>query len=183
MPRMAPKVALIGAAVFTFVCNQPGTELFFMSYKEQRDGTVELANQEVEPDIDMTKIPLEYHDFADLFKKEAEKLPPHRTYDHTIPLEPGAVPPFRPIYKCSPVELEATREYIEKNLRKEFLKHSQSPCRAPIVFAREKDGTLRLCVDYRGLNKLTIKNRYPLPLIGELLERISTAKRFTKLDV
>ena len=87
------------------------------------------------------------------------------------------------IYKCSPAELEATREYIEKNLRKGFLKHSQSPCGSPIVFARKKDGTLRICVDYRGLNKLTIKNRYPLPLIGELLERISTAKRFTKLDV
>ena len=183
-PRTAPKVALIGAAAFAFICNQPGTELFFMSYKEQGDGTIELANQEVEPDVDMTKIPTEYHDFADLFsKKEAEKLPPHRSYDHTIPLEPGAVPPFGPIYKCSPVELEATREYIEKNLRKGFLKHSQSPCGSPIVFARKKDGTLRLCVDYRGLNKLTIKNRYPLPLIGELLERISTAKRFTKLDV
>ena len=77
-PRTAPKVALIGAAAFAFVYNQPGTELFFMSYKEQGDGTVELANQEVEPDVDMTKIPPEYHDFVDLFnKKEAEKLPPH----------------------------------------------------------------------------------------------------------
>ena len=183
-PRMALKVALIGATAFALVCNQPGTELYFMSYKEREDGTVELANQEVEPDIDLTKIPPEYHDFADLFsKKEAEKLQPHRTYDHTILVEPKKAPPFGPIYKCSPVELEATREYIETNLRKGFLKHSQSPCGAPIVFARKKDGTLRLCVDYRGFNKLTIKNRYPLPLIGELLERICTAKHFTKLDV
>ena len=131
-----------------------------------------------------SKIPPEYHDFADLFsKKEAEKLLPHRTYDHTIPLKPGKAPPFRPIYKCSLIELEVTREYIETNLQKGFLKHSQPPCGAPIVLARKKNGTLRLCMDYRGLNKLTIKNHYPLPLIGKLLERIATAKHFTKLDV
>ena|SRR5277367_2643175 len=77
MPHTGPKVALIRAAAFAFICNQPGMELYFMSYKVQEDGTVELANQEAEPDVDLTKIPPEYHDFADLFsKKEAEKLPP-----------------------------------------------------------------------------------------------------------
>src|SRR5579859_7081438 len=143
-----------------------------------------MANQEVGLDVDLTKILVEYHDFADLFsKREADKLPPHRTYDHTIPLEPGKAPPFGPIYKCSPAELKATREYIETNLGKGFIRYSQSLCGSPIVFAKKKNGTLRLCVDYRGLNKLTIKNRYPLPLIGELLEQISTAKYFTKFDV
>jgi len=182
--KSPPKVALIGAAAFAFVCNQPGTELFFMSYKESEGGTVELSNQELEPDADLSSIPPEYHEFAGLFsKKEADKLPMHHSYDHTIPLEPGKAPPFGPIYKCSPAELEATREYIETNLRKGFIRHSQSPCGAPIVFTKKKDGTLRLCVDYRVLNKLTVKNRYPLPLIGELLERISTAKYFTKFDV
>jgi hypothetical protein len=182
--KSPPKVALIGAAAFAFVCNQPSTELFFMSYKEDDGGTIELLSQEAEPDVDLPAIPSEYHEFSDLFsKKKADKLPLHQIYDHTIPLEEGKMPPFGPIYKCSPVELEATREYIETNLRKGFIRHSQSPCGAPIVFAKKKDGTLRLCVDYRGLNKLTIKNRYPLPLIGELLERISTAKYFTKFDV
>ena len=184
IPDGRPQVALIGAAAFAYVCKQPSTELFFMSFKEAENGTIELSNQETEPDIDLSTIPPEYHEFAELFsKKEADKLPPHQPYDHTIPLEPGKTPPFGPIYKCSPAELEATRKYIETNLRKGFIRHSQSPCGAPIVFAKKKDGTLRLCVDYRGLNKLTIKNRYPLPLIGELLERISTAKYFTKFDV
>ena len=81
------------------------------------------------------------------------------------------------------MELETVCKYIEENLRKGFLRHSQSSCGAPIVFAKKKDGTLRLSVDYRGLNKITIKNRYPLPFIGELLERISKVKYFTKFDV
>ena len=75
------------------------------------------------------------------------------------------------------------RTYITENLREGFIRRSQSPCGAPIVFTKKVDRTLRLCVDYRGLNKITIKNRYPLQLIGKLLERISRAKYFTKFDV
>jgi len=75
------------------------------------------------------------------------------------------------------------RTYITENLRKGFIRHSQFPCGGPIIFAKKADGMLWLCVDYRSLNKITIKNRYPLPLIGELLERISKAKYFTKFDV
>lgn len=183
-----PKVALIGANAFAFICNQLGTELYFMTMEEMMDSDpVHLAAQGTgtpKPDPDLSQIPLEYHLFADLFsEREADKLPAHRSYDHTIPLEPGKAPPFGPIYKLSPVELEVVRKYVADNLRKGFLRHSQSPCGAPIVFAKKADGTLRLCVDYRGLNKITIKNRYPLPLIGELLERISKAKYFTKFDV
>ena len=183
--KKPPKVSLIGANAFAFVCNQPETELYFMTMEEAN--AAHLASQEMGaagPDPDLSSIPPEYHEFADLFsKKEADKLPAHRPYDHAIPLEPKRAPPFGPIYKLSPAELEAVRTYIAENLRKGFIRHSQSPCGAPIVFAKKADGTLRLCVDYRGLNKITIKNRYPLPLIGELLERISKAKYFTKFDV
>src|SRR6202048_1944245 len=83
----------------------------------------------------------------------------------------------------SPTELEVLRKYIDENLKKGFIRHSQSSCGAPILFVKKADGTLRLCVDYRALNKITTKNRYPLPLIGELLDRISRAKYFTKFDV
>jgi len=177
------KVALIGANAFAFICNQPGTELYFMTMEEAR--TAYLASQEtITSDRDLSMVPPEYHEFADLFSKwEADKLPAHRPYDHAIPLEPGKAPPFGPIYKLSPMELEVLRNYITDNLKKGFIRHSQSPCGAPIVFAKKADGTLRLYVDYRRLNKITIKNRYPLPLIGELLERISKAKYFTKFDV
>ena len=176
---------MIGAAAFAYVCNQPGTELFFLSMAKLQEA--QIGHQEVAPptpEFDLLTIPPEYQEFADLFsKKEADKLPPHRSYDHQIPLEPNKAPPFGPIYKCSPAELEAVRKYVEENLRKGFIRHSQSSASAPIVFAKKSDGTLRICVDYRGLNKLTIKNQYPLPLIGELLERMNNAKYFTKFDV
>jgi hypothetical protein len=120
LPSGTPQITLISVAAFARVCNQPGTELYLMSYKEAEGGRVELANQEV--DTDLTLIPPEYYEFADLFsKKEADKLPPHHEYDHTIPLEPGKTLPFGPIYKCSPMELEVTREYIENNLKKRFI--------------------------------------------------------------
>ena len=183
--REAPKVAVVSAAGFALACKQAGTELFFLTIKQAEPGeAVAYNNVTVEDEIDLSTIPPEYHDFADLFsKKKADELPAHGPYDHKIPLVEGATPHWGPIYKLSPLELEALSKYIEEHLGKGFIRHSQSPYGAPIVFARKKDGTLRICVDYRGLNKLTIKNRYPLPLIGELLDRISRAKVFTKFDV
>jgi len=157
-----PRVALIRAAAFAYVCNQPETELYLMTMDEICK-TISISAQETdirEPETDLSMIPLEYHKFADLFsKKKADELPPHQPYDHTVPLESGKVPPFGPIYKLSPVELETVRMYVEENLSKGFIRHSQSSCGAPIVFAKKKDGTLCLCVNYCGLNKITVKNR------------------------
>ena len=81
------------------------------------------------------------------------------------------------------MELDVLRKYIDDNLRKGFIRHSQSPAGAPILFVKKADGSLRLCVDYRGINKITIKNRYPLPLIPELLDKVGKATRFTALDM
>ena len=129
-------------------------------------------------------IPPEYSEFADLFNKEsAEQLPEHQPWDHTMPLVEGKQPPFGPIYPLSEFELRSLREYLDENLRKGFIRPSSSPAGAPILFAKNKNGSLRLCVDYRGLNAITIKNRYPLPLIPELLDRFRQAKYFTKLDL
>ena len=155
-----------------------------MSFEE----VAELAStttQEPSPDPDLSQIPPEYHEFAEVFsKKESDKLPEHRPYDHRIQLEEGAIPPSaQPIYHLTPEELDVLRKYIDENLIKRFLRPSHSPCGAPVLFVKKPDGSLRLCVDYRALNKLTIKNRYPLPLIGELLDRLSNAKFFTKFDV
>ena len=98
-------------------------------------------------------------------------------------LQEGTSPPFGPVYPLSQTELDVLKKYIDDNLRKGFIRHSQSPAGAPILFVKKPDGSLRLCVDYRGLNNITIKNKYPLPLIGELLDRVGKAKRFTKLDM
>ena len=87
------------------------------------------------------------------------------------------------MYNLSPTELEVLREYIDENLANGFIQHSRSPAGAPIFSVKKKDGSLRLVVDYRGLNKVTIRNRYALPLISSLLERLNGAKFFTKLDL
>src|SRR5579859_4854344 len=93
------------------------------------------------------------------------------------------MPTFGPIYSMSPKELEALKDHCEANLRKGYIRHSQSPCGAPALFLNKANGTLRLYIEYRGLSKITTKNRYPLPLISELLDRILSAKYFTKFDV
>ena len=129
-------------------------------------------------------IPKAYRDLADVFSpSNANSLPPHRDEDHAIELEPGKTPPFGPLYNLSEYQLKTLREYIDKNLANGFIRPSKSSAGAPVLFTPKPDGTLRLCVDYRGLNSMTIKNRYPLPLIDEILDRLSGARVFTKVDV
>ena len=99
--------------------------------------------------------------------------------EYAIKLEKGKQPPFGPIYSLGPVELETLKIYIETNLANGFIRPSKSPTGAPILFYQKPDGNLRLCVDYWGLNNITIKNWYPLPLISESLDRLGRAKRFT----
>ena len=85
-------------------------------------------------------------------------LPKHQPWDHEIKLQPGTEPEFGPIYQLSEKELQVLREYLEENLKKGFIQESQSPAGYPILFAPKKDRSLRLCVDYRKLNNITIKN-------------------------
>ena len=94
---------------------------------------------------------------------------PERTElnEHAIDLKDGKQPPYGPIYSLGPVELETLKTYIETHLKTGFIRLSKSLADAPILFDKKPDGSLRLCVDYRGLNNFTIKNQYPLPLIGE----------------
>ena len=92
-------------------------------------------------------------------------------------------PPYGLIYNLSEKELKTLREYLAEALERGWIRESSSPAGAPILFVPKKGGELRLCVDYRGLNRLTVKNRYPLPLMGELMDRLSKAKYYTKLDL
>jgi hypothetical protein len=129
-------------------------------------------------------LPEKYKDFVNVFEKSnADQLPAHSPYDCPINLEEGHSPPFSPIYGLLEPKLQALHDYLTENLAKGFIQHSKSPAGAPILFVKKKDGSLRLCVDYRGLNKITKKNRYPLPLISGLLDRLRTGKIFTKLDL
>ena len=130
-------------------------------------------------------LPEELLEYTDVFAASGgTALAPHRDgVDLAIEVEDGKQPPYGPLYPLSPAELEVLRQYLQENLEKGFIRPSKSPAGAPILFVPKKDGGLRLCVDYRGLNAVTVKNRYPLPLIGEIMDRVNGAKWFSKIDL
>ena len=132
-----------------------------------------------------TEVPAEYSDYSNVFSAEnvVELSENTGINEHAIELEEGKQPPFRPIYCLRPVELETLKTYIKTNLANGFIRPFKSPAGAPILFDRKPDGSLRLCVDYWGLNNITIKNQYPLPLISESLDQLGRAKRFIQLDL
>jgi hypothetical protein len=129
-------------------------------------------------------VPKEYHEYLYIFEaKDDWGLPPHRYYDHQIPLLDGKALLFERIWALDKKRLWALKEYLETNVEQGWLCTSTSPASAPIHFVQKKDGSLRLCVDYRGLNAMTVKDRTPLPLISEALDQLGNAKLYTKLDV
>ena len=133
---------------------------------------------------DLEYLPKKYHDFADVFsKQQACKLAQHRPIDLRLDTEDGATPPLGPIYSLSPVELATLREYIDDLLSMGFIRPTKSPFGAPVLFIKKKDGSLRLCIDYRGLNAITRKDKYPLPLITDLLDAPCQARIYTKIDL
>jgi len=134
--------------------------------------------------LDLDIIPLEYRNYADMFSKaKASELPPHRDYNLKIELEEGTSPPLGTLYSLSPVELSALWTFINENLNTGFIRPASSSHAALVLFVKKKDGSLRLCVDFRGLNKITKKDRYPLPLISDLLDSPSRAKIYSKIDL
>ena len=123
-------------------------------------------------------------EFGDVMPKELPKrLLPRREVDHAIELEPGAKPPSRSPYRMAPPELEELRKQLKELLDAGYIQPSKSPYGAPVLFQRKKEGSLRMCIDYRALNKITIKNKYPIPLIADLFDQLGGARYFTKLDL
>ena len=127
----------------------------------------------------------ESSDFANIFSKELAKVLPKYTgiNKHSIELEDGKQLLYGPIDNLSPVELETLKTSIKTNLANGFIQPLKFPAGALILFVCKPNGSLRLCVNYQGLNNLTIKNQYPLLLIGESLNRLRQARRFTQLDL
>jgi transposase InsO family protein len=129
-------------------------------------------------------IPESFWDYEDVFAKESfDSLPEHRKWDHAIELVGDPQSPTRKLYPLSPAEQSQLDEFIKENLESGRIRPSKSPMASPFFFVKKKDGSLRPVQDYRALNNITVKNRYPLPLIDDLVHRLSGAKYFTKLDV
>ena len=133
----------------------------------------------------LTEIPPKYADYADIFSFDLAMELPNNTgiNEHTIKLEKGKQPLYRPIYSLGPMELETLKTYIEIHLKTGFSQLSKFHASAPILFDKKPNYSLWLYVNYWGFNNLTIQNQYPLPLIGDALNRLGRAKQFTQVDL
>ncbi|KAD5961899.1 hypothetical protein E3N88_13372 [Mikania micrantha] len=122
-------------------------------------------------------------EFPDVFPEKLPGIPPDREVEFTIDLVPGAESISKAPYRMAPTELKELKEQLEELLDLGFIRPSVSPWGAPVLFVKKKDGTMRLCIDYRELNKITIRNRYPLPRIDDLFDQLQGAKCFSKIDL
>jgi len=175
-------ISLINAAAFVRTCSLEGSTKYQLQLRPA--DSAKACSSSTSTLLDLDIIPLEYRDYADVFSKaKASELPPHRDYDLKIELEEGTSPPLGTLYSLSLVELSALRTFIDENLNTGFIRPASSSHAALVLFVKKKDGSLRLCVDFRGLNKITKKDRYPLPLISDLLDSPSHAKIYSKIDL
>jgi Reverse transcriptase (RNA-dependent DNA polymerase) len=182
-------ITVINATGFHRNLRKKGTVAFSTSLyeidrliEEKQPSTI--VDEETDEQMIERLLPKEYQDLRKAFSKiESDTLAPHRPYDHRIELEAENTLGYSPLRQHSLEELLAAKKYIEENLHKGFIEPSQAPFASPILFVRKGDGSLRFCIDYRKLNALTRKDRYPLPLIDETLARLRKAKIFTKLDI
>ncbi|WVZ84108.1 hypothetical protein U9M48_031170 [Paspalum notatum var. saurae] len=122
-------------------------------------------------------------EYPDFFPEELPGLPPVRAIEFAIDLIPGTAPITKAPYRMSGKEYDELKKQLDELLEKGFIRDSVSPWGAPVLFVKNKDGTMRMCIDYRDLNAVTIKNKYSLPRIDDLLDRLKGAKHFSKIDL
>ena len=129
-------------------------------------------------------LPPHYLEYREVFeKKDFDTLPERRPWDHVIEMTPDFKPTDCKVYPLTGDKQKALKEFLDENLRTKRIWPSKSPMASPFFFVKKKDRKLRPVQDYRKLNEMTIKNRYPLPLIKELVDHLKGSKIFTKLDV
>ena len=122
-------------------------------------------------------------EFPDVFPYDIVGLPPDREVEFTIDLIPETEPISIPPYRMAPAELRELKAQLEELLSKGFIRPSISPWGAPVLFVKKKDGSLRLCIDYRQLNRVTVRNQYPLPRIDELFDQLQGSRVYSKIDL
>lgn len=151
----------------------PGPALHAYAHGEVKPGPISEA--------DLSAL---LRDFDDMMQPIPDGLPPPRETHHLIPMvDPKAKPVARPVYRMTPKEHEEALKQITDLLKKGWIRPSQSPWAAPVLFAPKPDGNLRMCIDYRGLNRLTVQNAYPMPRIDVLLDRLRGSKVFSSIDL
>jgi transposase InsO family protein len=169
-----------GDRMFAAGLRHPSAEIRATSTISQR--LAEAFKRNSEPR--QSDIPDYLREFTDVFSKESfDALPESKPWDHAIELVPEAKPAGCKVYPLSPSEQRELDAFLQENLDSGRIRPSKSPMASPVFFIKKKDGALRLVQDYRALNAITVKNKYPLPLISELITQLRGAKYFTKLDV
>jgi hypothetical protein len=193
-PNFVPKpdtldIFEISAAAFYLNVRRKDNELFSTSIYEidhelqgRKTREVEITDEE-RTEI-LSRLPESYRPYLEDFSKAASDiLPPSQSYNHKIELEADHTLGHGPLYSQSIEELEVLKKYLLENLDKGFIEPSQAPFSSPVLFVKKPNGGLQFCIDFRKLNAITRKDRYPLPLIDETLARLTRAKIFTKLDI
>ena len=169
-----PPILFVNAAAFSLLCKRSDTWTYHL----------DISAQSTSEGTDKPPIPKVYSDFTDVFSKaKANLLAPHRPYDLKIVTPDGVVPPHGRMYLLSETETKALWEFLDEHLALGFICPSQSPHGVPVLFVKKQDGSLQLCIDFQGLNKITQKDRYPLLLISDLLDAPWKACIYTKIDL
>jgi hypothetical protein len=149
-------------------------------YLPFKDGTDSCAYVTIISPLDEIPVVCEY---PDVFPDELPGMPPDRDVEFVIELQPGTTPISKRPYRMPPKELAELKNQLQELLDKGYIRPSSSPWGCPALFVKKKDGSLRLCVDYRPLNAVTIKNKYPLPRIDVLFDQLARARIFSKIDL
>ena len=148
-----------------------GCEAFLALVLDSKRGQIELENI------------LVVKDFSDVFPEELPSIPPEREVDSSIEILPGTIPTSRESYRMAPTELKELKIQLQELLDKGFIQPSVSPWGAPVLFMKKKDDTLRMCIDHRKINKVTVKNKYPLPRNEDLFDQLKETGVFLKIDL
>lgn len=149
-----------------------------------RDLLLPLREPDKGPEVILGQLPDEFSEFSDVFSEDlAEQLPKHSQFDHDIVLLPDTVPRYGPVYKTSEPQAKYLHDYILDNLRRGWIRPSKSSWSSPVLFAAKKDGSMRMCIDYRYVNSRTQKVRYPLPRIDQIIDKLYKARYFSKIDL
>ncbi|KAI3777866.1 hypothetical protein L1987_47669 [Smallanthus sonchifolius] len=162
-----------------------GIKYFMKAQKCLRKGhtaILALVAEQPSEEKGIEDIPI-VRDYPEVFTEDLPGLPPHRQVEFQIDLAPGAAPIARAPYRLAPSELQELSTQQQELLDNGFIRPSSSPLGAPVLFVKKKDGTFRMCIDYRELNKVTIKNRYPLPCIDDLFDQLQGSSFYSNIDL